>query len=213
MLRTLTYCTLGLSVCLLLSGCGPKGTDSADDHEAEGDAAHVHPTEGPHGGHLIELGNEDYHAELLHDEGTRTVTIYLLDGPAKAAVAGDEEEVIFQLFQDGDFVFYALKAVPASGDEIEQSHFALADETLCDTLIHADEVKGRLNVSIGGEQFTGMIEHHAHGQEGHDHGDHDGDEHDEDAHEHGADDGDGHEGHDGNGHDEDTHEHGDHDHE
>lgn len=36
---------------------------TTDDH-----AGHAHPTEGPHGGDLIELGNEEYHAELVHPE-------------------------------------------------------------------------------------------------------------------------------------------------
>lgn len=41
----------------------PSTTDNHDNHEE-----HAHPSEGPHGGDLIELGNEEYHAELIHPE-------------------------------------------------------------------------------------------------------------------------------------------------
>ncbi len=46
---------------------------------------HSHPTEGPHHGTLIELGKEEYHAELVHDD--KMVTIYILDSAAKKGCA------------------------------------------------------------------------------------------------------------------------------
>ena len=59
----------------VLSGC----TDSPDtaqfsevtatDNEHPDEDGHAHPTHGPHGGDLIELGNEEYHAELVHPHG------------------------------------------------------------------------------------------------------------------------------------------------
>ena len=58
-----------------LSGCAePSGDDqfsevSEHDNEQpdeEPHAGHPHPSHGPHGGDLIELGNEEYHAELVH---------------------------------------------------------------------------------------------------------------------------------------------------
>jgi hypothetical protein len=42
-----------------------------------------HAEVGPHKGTLIELGEEEYHAELVNDEKTHTATIYLLDGEVK----------------------------------------------------------------------------------------------------------------------------------
>ena len=67
----------------VLSGCADSTTSepttsaptpAADGHREgdghdHGEDAHAHPSEGPHGGELIELGNEEYHAELLHPEG------------------------------------------------------------------------------------------------------------------------------------------------
>ncbi len=172
-------------------------------HDHGDEAGHEHPTEGPHGGHLIELGNEEYHAELLHDEDTHAVTIHLLDGPAKQTVSVPLDEITVQLFQDGQFVKYTLKAVPGQGDAAgAASQFDLVDAALCDALCQ-DEMSGRLQVTIDGKPYTGTIEHDSH--EGHDHDD--GHDHDGDGDDH---DGDGHEGHEGDheGHDhDDGHDH------
>ena len=147
----------------------PLATDVGDN----ADAAHQHPTEGPHGGHLIELGNEEYHAEMLHDEKTHTVTVYLLDGPAKETVSISLAEITLQLFQDGEFVKYGLKAVPGQEDAAgSASRFEIVDASLCDALSHDGETRGRLQVTIDGKPFTGTIDHHGHedpGHEGHKH--------------------------------------------
>jgi len=62
----------------VLSGCAdstptnPESSTSATEHGEHhaGDGydhgEHAHPDKGPHGGDLIELGNEEYHAELVH---------------------------------------------------------------------------------------------------------------------------------------------------
>jgi hypothetical protein len=154
----------------LVSGAGSENGD---------DAGHAHPTEGPHGGHLIELGDEEYHAELLHDEATHTVSIHMLDATGKEEITIDLPEITMQLFQDGQFVKYALKAVPGEGGAAGASEFAIVDEKLCDALLHGEEVSGRLQVTIGGKAYTGNIEHHAHDHEGHD-----DDGHDHEGHNH-----------------------------
>ena len=69
---TLAIMTVGI---FILSGCAePSGDDqfsevSEHDNEQPDEdphAGHAHPSHGPHGGDLIELGNEEYHAELVH---------------------------------------------------------------------------------------------------------------------------------------------------
>lgn len=158
-----------------------QGDHEGHDHGDE--AGHEHPTEGPHGGHLIELGNEEYHAELLHDERTHTVTIYLLDAAGKEPVVISQPELTVQLFQGGQFVKYALKAVAGPGGSASAaSRFEIVDATLCDALSHGDETRGRLQVTINGKPYTGAIQHTTHGD--HDHADHDhaGDDHAGDDH-------------------------------
>jgi hypothetical protein len=177
-----------LAMSLFLVGCGSDSTATPTDKSNgppsppasgadHGDqAGHAHPTEGPHGGHLIELGNEEYHAELLHDENTHTVTFHLLDGPGEQAVAVPLAEITLQLFQGGQFVPYALKAVQGPGDAAgAASRFEIVDAALCDALCHGKETRGRLQATIDGKPYIGTIEHTDHGDhddEGDDHADH-----------------------------------------
>ncbi len=174
---------LGLGTCALLLGCGAKPADSGGDqggatpaaHDHAADHGHDHAAEGPHGGHLIVLGEEEYHAELTHDEATHTVAVYLLDSSGKEPVSSEQEALTLQVFEGGDFVDYAIKA---TGDD---GAFSTTDEKLCDLLLHAEVVKGRIHATIGGKEYVGTIEHAAHAHdhagpaehEGHDHADHD----------------------------------------
>ena len=189
--------TVAAALGLSLAGCGsdsteiptekiegsppPLAMDADDDHAGHDHGAHAgheHPTEGPHGGHLIELGTEEYHVDLLHDENTHTVTIHLLDGPAKQTVAVPLAEITLQLFQDGQFVKYALKAVQGPGDPAgAASQFEIVDAALCDALCHGDTTGGRLQVTINGKPYTGTIEHHEHGEHDHQQEGHAGHDH------------------------------------
>lgn len=146
------------------------GHFEGDGHDHGNEDAHAHPTEGPHGGHLIELGNEEYHAELLHDEATHKVTIHLLDSTGQQSVTQPLPEITMQLFQDGKFVSYTLKAVPEPRTSNgAASEYELVDAELCDTLCHVEAVQGRLHVTIAGKPYTGTIEHDSHDHEGHAH--------------------------------------------
>ena len=88
-------------LALVLMGCSesapPAVPPAPAEPTAKTPAEHAHPDEGPHGGSLVELGDEKYHAELLHDDDKGTVTIYLLDGAAKNAVLTDAKEITFNV--------------------------------------------------------------------------------------------------------------------
>ena len=91
-LRILCLPVAGLTV-LWLAGCSDSGTGASPvvtdgPPEAESHAEHAHPSEGPHQGDLVELGNEEFHAEVVHGEGG-SVSVYILDSGAKAAVPVD----------------------------------------------------------------------------------------------------------------------------
>lgn len=135
-----------------------------DDHEGHDHGAH--PEHGPNGGDLIELGEEEYHAELVHDSGT--VAIYILDSAAKEAVPIEATDVTINLKQDGKPEQFKLTAAPQEGDgEGKASRFTVEDADLAS---HLDEegAGARLMVTIAGKSFNGAIEHH-HGHEGHEH--------------------------------------------
>ncbi|MBW3542308.1 MAG: serine/threonine protein kinase [Planctomycetes bacterium] len=124
-----------------------------------------HPAEGPHGGPLIELGNRDYFAELLHDEGPGTVTLYLLDDSAQAPVATDVRHVTIHFRHEGREMQFQLAAAPLDSDvEGESSRFVSTDAKLGE---HLDR-KGsepRLVVKLNGRTYDVRIEY-GHGEDG-----------------------------------------------
>lgn len=165
---------LGYSVlCTALvvaSGCG-DGSDTAAPTVSTPPPAtvdiHDHPTEGPHGGGLIELGNEEYHAELVHDEATGKVTIYLLDSAAKSAATTEAAELKVNLSHDGQAEQFVLVANPQAGDAPgAASRFESTDPELAEELDH-EGAKAQLVVMVGGKQFRGEIHHEHDGHEGH----------------------------------------------
>jgi hypothetical protein len=128
------------------------------DHEA----GHAHPDEGPHHGQLIELGNEEYHAEMIHDDATHKITFYLLDGSAKKSVAVEEKELLLNVVADGKPQQFKLPSVPQADDAAgKSSRFEITNETLCEALDDS-KTTGRLNVTIAGKPFAGEISHGGH---------------------------------------------------
>lgn len=149
----------------LVAGCGDKkvakdgkqGTSTVkkvdDDH---------HHDEGPHGGHIIDLGNGAYHAELTHNDATKSVAIYLFDADLKKPVTTAEQEITINLTVDGKPQEYKLAAAPQAEDpKGETSRFELKDENLVDAW-DAPKSTGRVRVNIGGKSYSGDIDAHDH---------------------------------------------------
>ena len=114
----LTVLTFGLAGC---SDDGHKKTDGHGSAAGHSDADAGHPEEGPHHGHLIELGKEEFHAELVHDDAAHKVTIYLLDGAAKKTVAVAEKELNINLVVNGTPQSFKLPAIAQTEDAPGQS--------------------------------------------------------------------------------------------
>jgi hypothetical protein len=87
-----------LVVVVGLTGCSGNSSQSTN---GGSEPEHAHASAGPHGGSLIELGEEEYHAELVHDDASGIVTVYLLDSAAKTAVPIDATEVVINLKHEG----------------------------------------------------------------------------------------------------------------
>jgi hypothetical protein len=147
-------------------GCGkgepaaPEGAETAESHE------HDHADEGPHGGHIIELGNEDYHAELTHDDDAHRVGVYFLGDDAKTAKPIDAESVTINVAVDGKPSSYTLPAAPQEGEaEGKSSYFELVSEPLNIVVSGKSEsprTNARLNVTIEGKPYVGLVETEAH---------------------------------------------------
>jgi len=169
---TNTICTLALTFMTFgFVGCKDASSTvetSAPPATVDADEEHAHPSEGPHNGGLIELGNEEYHAELVHDEDTGSVTIYVLNAAATEQIPIESTEITINVKHDGTPEQFKLAASPDTSDpQGKSSRFVSTDAELGE---HLDEegADPKLVLTINGKSFRGTIEHD-HDHEGHDH--------------------------------------------
>ncbi|HQX52442.1 MAG TPA: hypothetical protein PLR25_21150 [Planctomycetaceae bacterium] len=141
----------------------PPAMDSHEGHD------HAHPSEGPHHGDLVELGNEEFHAEVVHGEAG-SVTVYILDSAAKVAVPIDATELTINVSHDGNAEQFKLAAErDASDPEAKSSRFTIKDEELASDL-DSHDATSKLVVSINGKSYSGKIEHQHESEHSHDDG-------------------------------------------
>ncbi len=154
----------------MLAGCGNGGNykpvkelpQAAHDEHGHNHDEHAH---GPHGGELVELGKEEFHAELIVDDKTQTVKVYLLGPDAKTAATTDATEL--SVVPEGAKAAWVLK--PAEGQpEGKASEFVLADEKAVHELLDAGFIHGELKVKIGGTPYNAHLDVHFHGEADHD---------------------------------------------
>lgn len=139
------------------------GHDHAHHH------AHGHPDEGPNGGHLIELGNEEYHGEWLHDDESGRLTLFILDGSAKEMFPISARTVTIEKKIGDKTETYELAAAGAE-EGAKSAKFEIVDKPLIEALKTAGKgVDAVLVVDIEGKNFRGAIEHHEHGHHHHHH--------------------------------------------
>lgn len=158
--------TLAVVTAVLL-GCQPPAAKGPAAKDAGHDHAHDHAHHGPHGGHIMEIGKEEYHAEWKHDESGK-VTFYLLDSAVKKEVPIAAEEITIDVkVGEHEPVTYKLAAVnPQDG---KSAIFEIVDKNLLGVIETLKDNKGTvctLNVSIDGKAFAQKIQEHDHG---HDH--------------------------------------------
>ena len=104
---------------------------------------------------------------MTHDEATKTVSIYVLDGAAKNPVPIAESEIVLNLAVDRKPMQARLAAAPQPGDPAGQSsRFSVTDEKLLEAL-EAPNTTGRINLTIAGKPYSGSIEHQEHGGHAH----------------------------------------------
>ena len=153
-----------LSSGLILGGIGCSG--GSTDYKKTTDLkkapavphAHEHGAKGPHGGSLVELGDEEFHGEVVLDHDAHTVRVFLMGKDAKTAAPTTATEVI--LAPEGKDAL-TLKAVPQEGDgEGKSSRFELVDNDVVHALLDAKAIHGSLRVTIGDKPFSGKVDYH-----------------------------------------------------
>jgi len=179
--KNLALAVLASAVSFWLVGCNPAAPPSStggsgtttDSHAHEGndhaghDHAHDHAHHGPHGGHIMVIGEEQYHAEWKHDDATGTVTFYILDAEAKNEVPIAAEKITIEVkLGEKDPIVYELLAVNPSGEQKKTAQFEIVDKELLAVIEgltpEAKGVVATLTVDINGTPFSQKIEKEAH---------------------------------------------------
>jgi hypothetical protein len=153
---------LAIAGLFAVSGCTNQPANPPP--QQSGASHHDHPADGPHSGHLIELGNDEFHAELVYDDVSEMITIYLLGADAKTPVFSADPELPLNLVVDGKPQQAKLAAKPQGGETAEKcSRYQLVDANVLKALVK-DRIAGRLNVNINGQSYTGdvKLDDHAH---------------------------------------------------
>ncbi len=158
-------CVLLAVLTWSVAGCSPQPpappkTQAAHDHDHG--HAHEHGAHGPHDGDLVELGGGKYHAEIVHDDATKLVTIYLLGGDVKTPVTIAEESLVVSAIVDGKPQRFELPSKPQESDaEGQTSRFEATDAALI-AAIDNPANKPSLSVTIEGRPYAGSITTHHH---------------------------------------------------
>src|SRR5947209_1202579 len=104
-----------LAGSLALAGCNsqPAGPSPTTAIPAK-PVGHDHADEGPHGGPLVEWGQEEYHLEFTVDHGKQEATVYVYDGNIKGPKPLPAQPLTLTLKQP--VVTIALEAKPQADD-------------------------------------------------------------------------------------------------
>ena len=147
---------------------GKTGTEEGHDHDHDDHEGHDHHMHGPHNGHIVELGEEEYHAEWTHDD-SGLIAVYILDKAAKEEVPIAAEKITISVTtkkSDGDTTveYDLLPANPSEGDMPKASRFELTDKALLGSLetLTPGAVEAMLTLVIDGTPFQSAITHDEH---------------------------------------------------
>jgi hypothetical protein len=138
-----TLIAAGLSMGLVVSA-GMTASSAQHEHRA------------PHGGALIELGEEFAHLELVLDANSGTLTAYVLDGEAEQPVRIRQEIVSLEVRVSNHPVPLALAPVAnvLTGEQAgDASQFARQHERLKGLKVFTGVVK---SVTVRGQVFQGV---------------------------------------------------------
>lgn len=136
---------------LSLVACPAKEEKKGGGAEAE------HDHKPPHGGEVIELGNEEGHLEVIHDHDGGKVTVYVFGSGFDKPISVAQPTIVIKQ-KDGTNAEFALTAVEAKADgtahQWKGEHAALK----------SDPWVGRIRLEIAGKKFQPDLE-----PAGHDH--------------------------------------------
>ena len=162
------FLALGVAASLCLAGCTPSEPPARvfnpDDNVNNTTPVAAHPEHGPNGGHIIELGEEEFHAEVAVDKD-RKLIVWLLDESMKAAKPVENGTVQIMTKVDAKDVTLDLVAAPLDGEKDGQcSRFELAADKLPGAVMDIEGLTGDLTLKFGDKTLKNSL------TGGHDHG-------------------------------------------
>lgn len=134
-------------------GCRPTSqTEVVKAPASATSAVHEHEHKAPHGGTLVEIGEEFAHLELVLDQATGQLTAYALDGEAENSVRLPQKEI--ELTIGSATIKLAAVDNPLTGETIgDTSEFrsqpgALKDQSQFTGTIKKIQIKGQSFESV-----------------------------------------------------------------
>lgn len=124
-----------------------------------------HAEHGPHDGDLLEVGNEEYHIEVVVNEEEKTIALYVLDQNVEKPVAIEAEHILVNFKRQGKPQQIKIAAKPQETDAKGiTSCFAGQSNELFDAL-HDAHSDTKLSLKIGKKAYNVKLTHdhdHAH---------------------------------------------------
>jgi hypothetical protein len=129
--------------------------------------SHSHDAQGPNNGDLLEIGRGEYHAELVVDEESQQVVLYLLDSRLKSYISIDAAFLVVNFKVGNKPVQVKLLPVPQDVDPKNlSSRFSLISPELFAAL-HDSKSDAKLSLRIGKKSYVSKLAHnHSHGLTG-----------------------------------------------
>lgn len=153
------------SLGFLSTGCTTDKPAPKANGGGGGGHEHSHDAHGPHGGQVMALGKEEYHAEFVMDEANGKVTVYLLDKDIKTnkEAASAQETITIEAKSGAETKAYELAAVDrTTGDMPTAQQFELVDKELHGAI---ETNSATIKVTIAGKSFADKISFEGHGHE------------------------------------------------
>jgi hypothetical protein len=146
-----TFRAIALALALPVAFAACK--DKAPDAPPAAPAAHEHPA-APHGGEIVELGDEVAHLEIVHDATAGSLTIYALAADVSTPLAIEKPTV--NLAGKGGPVQIPLNATKTGAD-------GKADVwSATHPALETDPLDGRVRVTIDGKTYNPSLEPEGH---------------------------------------------------
>ena len=159
----------GVALSLCVVGCNGSKDETKTFNDKTDNVTNTAPPEehhahGPNGGHIVELGEEEFHAEVAVDKD-RKLTVWLLDESMKAAKPVENGTVQILTKVDAKDVTLDLVAAPLDGEKDGHcSRFELSADKVPGAVMDIEGLTGDLTLKFGDKSLkTSLTEEHDHG--------------------------------------------------